>query len=32
VDLRFDGNGRLLALLRNAWVLDGKFQPATNSV
>lgn len=32
VDLRFDSNGRLLVLLRNAWVIDGKFEDGTSSM
>ncbi len=32
VDLRFTKDGRLLVLLRNAWVIDGKFQPGTSAL
>lgn len=32
VDLRFAGNNRLYVLLRNAWVIDGKFQPGTSAL
>ncbi len=32
VDLRFDASGNLYVLLRNAWVIDGKFQPGTGSL
>src|SRR5487761_1215979 len=32
VDLRFDANGSLLVLLRNAWVIDDRFQPATGTL
>lgn len=32
VDMRFDRLGRLLVLLRNAWVIDGKFQGGTSSL
>ncbi|MCA9052454.1 MAG: PQQ-dependent sugar dehydrogenase [Planctomycetaceae bacterium] len=32
VDLRFDAQGALCVLLRNAWVMDGKFAPATSSL
>ncbi len=32
VDLRFDGEGNLYVLLRNAWVIDDKFAPQTGSL
>jgi len=32
VDLRFAPDGRLLVLLRNAWVIDNHFQPHTSSL
>ena len=32
VDLRFAPDGSLLVLLRNAWVIDGKFRPRTGSL
>ena len=32
VDLRFDQSGNLYVLLRNAWVIDGKFQPGTGTL
>ncbi len=32
VDIRFTSDGRLLVLLRNAWVIDGKFQGGTSSL
>lgn len=32
VDLRFDRRGNLYVLLRNAWVIDGKFQGGTGSL
>ena len=32
VDLRFDPSGRLYVLLRNAWVIDGKFEGDTGSL
>jgi len=32
VDLRFMPDGRLLVLLRNAWVIDDKFQPGTGTL
>jgi putative heme-binding domain-containing protein len=32
VDLRFAPDGSLYVLLRNAWVMDGKFQPGTGSL
>ncbi|HET6883315.1 MAG TPA: PQQ-dependent sugar dehydrogenase [Pirellulales bacterium] len=32
VDLRFIADGRLLVLLRNAWVIDDKFQPSTGTL
>jgi putative heme-binding domain-containing protein len=32
VDLRFAPDGSLYVLLRNAWVIDDKFQPATGSL
>ncbi len=32
VDLRFAPDGSLYVLLRNAWVIDGKFQPGTGSL
>ena len=32
VDLRFDAKGNLYVLLRNAWVIDGKFQPGTSTL
>ena len=32
VDLRFATDGSLLVLLRNAWVIDGKFQPHTGTL
>jgi putative heme-binding domain-containing protein len=31
-DLRFRPDGRLLVLLRNAWVIDDKFQPGTGAL
>lgn len=32
VDLRFGPDGSLYVLLRNAWVIDGKFEPNTGSL
>jgi putative heme-binding domain-containing protein len=32
VDLRFSPDGSLYVLLRNAWVIDDKFQPATGTL
>jgi putative heme-binding domain-containing protein len=32
VDLRFASDGRLYVLLRNAWVVDGKFEGGTSSL
>jgi putative heme-binding domain-containing protein len=32
VDLRFTADGKLLVLLRNAWVIDDKFQAGTGSL
>jgi putative heme-binding domain-containing protein len=32
VDLRFDAGGTLYVLLRNAWVIDDKFQPGTSAL
>ncbi len=32
VDLRFARDGSLYILLRNAWVIDGKYQPGTSSL
>jgi putative heme-binding domain-containing protein len=32
VDLRFGAGGSLYVLLRNAWVIDGKFQPGTSAL
>jgi putative heme-binding domain-containing protein len=32
VDLRFAADGSLYVLLRNAWVIDDKFQPGTGSL
>ncbi|HWB10329.1 MAG TPA: PQQ-dependent sugar dehydrogenase [Pirellulales bacterium] len=32
VDLRFTADGGLLVLLRNAWVIDDKFQPGTGTL
>jgi glucose/arabinose dehydrogenase len=32
VDLRFGQNGSLYVLLRNAWVIDGKFEPGTSAL
>lgn len=32
VDLRFSSDGTLYVLLRNAWVVDGKFQSGTGSL
>jgi putative heme-binding domain-containing protein len=32
VDLRFSRNGSLYVLLRNAWVIDNKFQPGTGTL
>lgn len=32
VDLRFEADGGLLVLLRNAWVIDDKFQPGTGTL
>ncbi len=32
VDIRFSPDGSLLVLLRNAWVIDGKFQAGTSSL
>ena len=32
VDLRFAPDGTLLVLLRNAWVIDDKFQPGTGTL
>ena len=32
VDLRFGYDGSLYVLLRNAWVIDGKFQGETGSL
>jgi glucose/arabinose dehydrogenase len=32
VDLRFATDGSLYVLLRNAWVIDDKFQPGTGSL
>jgi glucose/arabinose dehydrogenase len=32
VDLRFSGDGTLYVLLRNAWVIDDKFQGGTSSL
>ncbi len=32
VDLRFAPDGSLYVLLRNAWVIDGKFQPNTGTL
>jgi putative heme-binding domain-containing protein len=32
VDLRFAPDGSLYVLLRNAWVIDGKFEPGTGSL
>lgn len=32
VDLRFAPDGSLYVLLRNAWVVDGKFEPGTGSI
>jgi putative heme-binding domain-containing protein len=32
VDLRFTADGRLVIVLRNAWVIDDKFQPGTSTV
>jgi glucose/arabinose dehydrogenase len=32
VDLRFTTDGSLLVLLRNAWVIDDKFQPGTGTL
>lgn len=32
VDLRFAPDGSLLVLLRNAWVIDDKFQPGTGTL
>jgi glucose/arabinose dehydrogenase len=32
VDLRFGADGSLYVLLRNAWVIDGKFEGGTGSV
>lgn len=32
VDMRFTTEGRLLVLLRNAWVIDDKFQPGTGTL
>lgn len=32
VDLRFSSDGTLYVLLRNAWVIDGKFAPGTGSL
>jgi hypothetical protein len=32
VDLRFTSDGKLLVLLRNAWVIDGKFQAGTSAL
>jgi glucose/arabinose dehydrogenase len=32
VDLRFAPGGKLYVLLRNAWVIDGKFQPGTSAL
>jgi putative heme-binding domain-containing protein len=32
VDLRFNADGTLLVLLRNAWVIDDKFQPGTGTL
>jgi glucose/arabinose dehydrogenase len=31
-DLRFSPDGSLYVLLRNAWVMDGKFQPHTGTL
>jgi glucose/arabinose dehydrogenase len=32
VDLRFDRDGKLWVLIRNAWVIDDKFQPGTGTL
>lgn len=32
VDLRFSADGQLYVLIRNAWVLDGRFQEGTGSL
>ncbi len=32
VDLRFSRDGSMYVLLRNAWVIDGKFEPQTGSL
>ncbi|MGP0062832.1 MAG: PQQ-dependent sugar dehydrogenase [Isosphaeraceae bacterium] len=32
VDMAFDADGRLYALLRDAWVIDANFRPATGSL
>ncbi len=32
VDLRLGADGSLYVLLRNAWVIDGKFEPGTSSL
>jgi hypothetical protein len=32
VDLRFGGDGALYVLLRNAWVIDDKFQAGTSAL
>jgi glucose/arabinose dehydrogenase len=32
VDLRFDASGKLFVLLRNAWVIDDRFQPGTSAL
>jgi putative heme-binding domain-containing protein len=32
VDLRFTADGSLIVLLRNAWVIDDKFQPGTGTL
>src|SRR5207344_2482124 len=32
VDLRFGANGSLYVLLRNAWVIDDKFQAGTSAL
>jgi putative heme-binding domain-containing protein len=32
VDLRFSPDGKLFVLLRNAWVIDAKFQPGTSAL
>jgi putative heme-binding domain-containing protein len=32
VDMRFDSSGKLYVLLRNAWVIDNKFQGGTSSL